>query len=417
MFAIEPNEPQDQAEAAPGRNVRILQLVPEPLPSFRADVATLFGKYLPRHDITCDIVGKAGQGDMDGHGFASSRRPARHARRWRNELSFAWLCLRSAWTVPKGECHVIQVRDMVSIGLAALCIARLRGLRFAYWVSFLISEGRIERARAELARRRSLHYTLVLMKGLVERWLLYKVVLANADHVFVQSDAMLERMAGRGIPRERMTAVPMGVDTERLGTTAVTGRRLPGWEGIPVLAYLGTLDSSRHMDKVLDTFALLRPRYPDIRLLLIGDSPTRSDIDALRAHARKLRLEDALHITGWLPSAEALALLAGADAAISYIPRGDLFDISSPTKLLEYLALAVPCVGNDTPDQVYVLYRSGAGWLTGSTPKSMADGVAAILDDPQAARRKARLGPAFIEQHRSYRVLAERLAARYRTLA
>lgn len=396
---------------------RILQLVPEALPSFRADVATLFGKYLPRHQVICDIVGKAGPGDAEGQGFRSMQRPAAHARRWRNELSFAWLCIRAALTVPKSDCHIIQVRDMVSIGLAVFLIARLRGMRFAYWVSFLMSEGRIDRARRELARRFSLHYTLVLWKGLAERAILYKILLARADHVFVQSDAMLECMAQRGVARERMTAVPMGVDTEKLACAAVAGRRLPGWEGVPVLAYLGTLDSARHLDKLVDTLAILRPRYPGVRLLLIGDSPTARDVSQLRAHAASLGLADAIHITGWLPGPEALALLAGADAAISYIPRGELFDISSPTKLLEYLALAVPCVGNDTPDQVRVLSASEAGWLTGSTPEEMAQGVAAIFDNPAAARARAAHGPDFIERHRSYRVLAEQVARRYRALS
>jgi glycosyltransferase involved in cell wall biosynthesis len=235
--------------------------------------------------------------------------------------------------------------------------------------------------------------------------------------VFVQSDAMLERLAARGIARGRMTAVPMGVDTEKLGLATVQGRRLDGWDGVPVLAYLGTLDSSRHLDKVLDTLALLRQRHPDARLLLIGASPTPSDVDTLRAHAASLGLQDAIHITGWLPSEEALPLLAGADAAISYIPRGELFDISSPTKLLEYLALAMPCVGNDTPDQVQVLTRSRAGWLTASTPQAMADGVAAILADPGAARARAAKGPDFIAQNRSYHVLAAGLAERYRQMS
>ncbi|HZX26617.1 MAG TPA: glycosyltransferase, partial [Telluria sp.] len=279
---------------------RILQLVPEPLPSFRADVATLFGKYLPRHGVACDIVGKAGQGELDGNGFASARRPVRHPRRWRNELAFAWLCVKAAWTAPRAHCDMLQVRDMVSIGFLVLLIARLRGMRFSYWVSFLMSEGRIERARAELARRRSLHYTLVLWKGLFERFVLYRVVLARADHVFVQSEAMLERMAGRGIPRARMTAVPMGVDTERLARGGVAPRRLPGWEEAPVLAYLGTLDRSRHLDQVLETLAILRQDFPAARLLLIGDSPTPSDLDLLRGHARRLGLEPAMHITGWL---------------------------------------------------------------------------------------------------------------------
>lgn len=399
------------------RPFRILQLVPEPLPSFRADVATLFGKYLPRHEVGCDIVGKAGQGEAEGQGFLSMRRPPKHARRWRNELAFAWLCVRTAFTVPKAECDIIQVRDMVSIGLATLMVARLRGMRFAYWVSFLMSEGRIERARRELARRFSLHYTLVLWKGLAERAVLYRIVLKNADHVFVQSEAMLERMAARGIAREKMTAVPMGVDTEKFGAAAISPRRLPGWEGAPVLAYLGTLDSSRHLDKVLDTLAILRRRYPAVRLLLIGDSPTPSDVAKLREHAEGLGLLDAIHITGWLVADDALPLLAGADAAISYIPRGELFDISSPTKLLEYLALAMPCVGNDTPDQVRVLSSSNAGWLTGSTPQDMAEGVAAIFDNPAAARARASAGPGFIEENRSYRVLAEQVARRYRALS
>jgi glycosyltransferase involved in cell wall biosynthesis len=408
-------EQASRAAAPAAPRLRLLQLVPEALPSFRADVTTLFGKYLPRHGIACDIVGKAGQGELDQQGFASMRRPPRHARRWRNELAFAWLCVKAAWTAPR-ECAVFQVRDMVSIGLLVLLAARLRGRTFVYWMSYLMSEGRIERARAELARRRSLHYTLVLWKGLAERWLLYRVLLPAAGHVFVQSDAMLELMAARGVPRARMTAVPMGVDTERLQAGSVPARRLPGWEGVPVLAYLGTLDGSRHLETLIDTLAQVRRAYPDARLLLIGDSPIASDLDRLRAHARGLGLEQALHITGWLPADEAWPLLAGADAAISYFRRSELFDIASPTKMLEYLALALPAVGNDTPDQVHVLSRSDAGWLTESTAAGMAAGVMAIFADPAAARARAARGPAFIEQQRSYRVLAAALAGCYRGL-
>ena len=41
--------------------LKILQLVPESLPTFRPDVAVLFGKYLPRHGVSCDIVGMPSQ--------------------------------------------------------------------------------------------------------------------------------------------------------------------------------------------------------------------------------------------------------------------------------------------------------------------------------------------------------------------
>ncbi|KAK6021615.1 hypothetical protein OSTOST_12709, partial [Ostertagia ostertagi] len=36
--------------------LRLLQLVPEALPTFRVDVTTLFGDYLPRHGIECELA-------------------------------------------------------------------------------------------------------------------------------------------------------------------------------------------------------------------------------------------------------------------------------------------------------------------------------------------------------------------------
>jgi hypothetical protein len=44
----------------------------------------------------------------------------------------------------------------------------------------------------------------------------------------------------------------------------------------------------------------------------------------------------------------------------------------------------------------------------------MAEALLAILRDPDAARRRAAAGPAFIEAQRSYRVLGAAVAQRYR---
>lgn len=387
--------------------------MPEPLPTFRADVATLFGKYLPRHNVLCDIVGKAGEGELLDGAYASQARPPAHAGRARREWAFFKLCLRRVAVARKQDCDLIQVRDMVSIGLFAMLLARCKGIPFAYWVSFLMSEGRIARARAEIAAGSGSRYRIVLLKGLVERFLLYKVVLKGANHVFVQSEAMKALMVARGIPAAKLTAVPMGVDMEILRADAIAPRRLAGWEAVPVLAYLGTLDSSRELGMLLDALLLLRRNQPAARLLLIGASPTAADVPALLLHAKRLGLEDAVHVTGWLPSLQALALLRGADVALSYVPRGALFDYSSPTKLLEYLALGMPCVGNDSPDQENVLCASGAGWLSASSAEALAEQLGAILADLPAARLRAAHGPAFIEAHRSYRVLAQRLASTY----
>ena len=401
--------------------LKILQLVPESLPTFRPDVAVLFGKYLPRHGVECDIVGMASPQPPQEQGFRSVRSPRYRASRLLRELAFQATCLRALLGARRAGCDAIQVRDMVPTGLLALLVARLKGIPFYYWVSYLISEGRIERARASLAASRSLRATLrgrlVLCKGLVEQWLLYRVLLPRADHVFVQSEAMLQMMREKGMAAQRLSAVPMGVDMEVLGQQAVAPVRPAGWERVPLLAYLGTLDQSRQLERLLDALQLVRRDVPDACLLLIGASDTPSDVDDLLAHARQAGLADAVRVTGWLPSVQAWPLLAGADAALSYIPRGALYDVSSPTKLLEYLALRMPAVGNDSPDQVQVLSGSDAGWLTGSEPAAMAAAMVDILRDVPAARARALHGAAYIDARRSYRVLAGELAARYHGLA
>lgn len=396
---------------------RILQFVPESLPTFRADVAVLFGKYLPRHGVETHLVGMNEDAALSEQGFASSRRSQYSPSRLRRELSYLGLCWRALWGARRDEIDLIQVRDMVSIGLLALIVARLKGIPFSYWVSFLMSEGRIGRARADLAQRRSLRNYYKLFKGLVERELLYRVVLPRAQHVFVQSDAMRARMVTHGIPAARMTAVPMGVDTELFAQQPVTARRLPGWEQVPLLAYLGSLDPEREIACMIDALALVRREVPDARLLLVGGAAAPQEEQRLRAYAAAAGLAEAVHITGWMPAAQAWQLLVAADVALSYIPRGALLDVSSPTKLLEYLALGLPAVANDSPDQQHVLDTSGAGWLTTSGAAAMAEAVLDVLRDRAAARARAAAGPAYIVSERSYKVLAEHVAHQYHRLA
>lgn len=397
-------------------SIHLLQFVPESLPTFRSDVAVLFGKYLPCDGIQCHIIGMPGKGESTNQGFASVQRANGIGGRWRQEFSYLILCLRTLLGVRKQPYDIIQVRDMVSIGLLAMLVARMKGIPFVYWISYLLTEDRIERGRTAIKLGAGFRYRLVLLKGLIERAILYGIVLPGARHIFVQSEAMKKLMVLRGIQLDKLTAVPMGVDTEILFPGSVVRRRLPGWKGIPLIAYLGTLDTSRRLHELVDVLSTLRVRYPQARLLFIGGTPSRSDTDELLAYVNRLGLNDAVHVTGWLPAREAWSLLAGADAAISYIPRSEILDVSSPTKLLEYLALGIPCVGNDNPAQVEVLLASGAGWLSKSSVEDMSQAISEILLDPESAHKRAAAGPAYIDKIHSYYVLATMVAKQYRLI-
>ena len=123
-----------------------------------------------------------------------------------------------------------------------------------------------------------------------------------------------------------------------------------------------------------------------------------------------------MEITGWLPTQEAWKLLVQGDAAISYVPRNQFHDVSSPTKLLEYLAAGIPCVANDIPDQVNVLNQSQAGWLVASNTAAIAQALTEVLENPDRAFERAAAGPGYIVEKRSYSVIAKLAGNAYRRI-
>jgi glycosyltransferase involved in cell wall biosynthesis len=151
-------------------------------------------------------------------------------------------------------------------------------------------------------------------------------------------------------------------------------------------------------------------------LLLAGDGASADEQAWMRNSIADSGLSDHVWLTGWLPQAEGLALLRHADVGLSPIPRGPLFDVSSPTKAAEYLALGLPCVGNDIPDQQLVLEQSGAGLCVPMEAPAFAAACLRVLQDADLAASLRANGPPWVAANRSYEVLARSVAAVYRRL-
>ena len=121
-----------------------------------------------------------------------------------------------------------------------------------------------------------------------------------------------------------------------------------------------------------------------------------------------------MNITGWLPTAQAWQIIRSAEVALSPFPRGELLDSASPTKVPEYLALGIPVVCNDNPDQQATIDACGAG---SCVPFTAADFAAAVLYwlRLSADERSQRLlvGKDHVRQHRDYPLLAQELAREY----
>lgn len=398
-----------------GRPIKILQVVPEKLPTFRADVSALFGRYLPRFGVNCAIVGKAASSANEESFFLDETRISSVGPRVLSELIFAFSAVRKAMTIPRSCCDIIQVRDMVSIGALLFLIARLRGCPFVYWMSFLMTEGRVENARSAALEGKRFKAALMLVKAKIEGFFLYRFLLPSADHVFVQSEAMAAFVESRLRSSRELTPVPMGVDLEAIDPL-LTARAWQGWEGKQVIVYLGTLDKSRKLCVLVEALAIVVDSHPNARLLFVGTG-SQADLEVINAAVEHHGLAGLVAISGWMPKREAWALTKGATLAISPIPRSPIFDTGSPTKIVEYLAMKIPALGNDNPDQKKVLVDSGAGWVCGSRAEDYAEAIVDIFNSPLLASQCAEKGLSYIHKHRSYSVIASGIAAIYHRLA
>jgi glycosyltransferase involved in cell wall biosynthesis len=121
-------------------------------------------------------------------------------------------------------------------------------------------------------------------------------------------------------------------------------------------------------------------------------------------------------LTGWLPQRTALGYAVRAEVGLSPIPRGTLYDVSSPTKLVEYLALGIPSVANDIPDQQLVVEQSGAGLCVPMEAQAFADATLTLLHDKALAAGFAMRGPAYVSAHRTYDILGRNVAKVYKAI-
>lgn len=399
----------------------LLFICHESWPTFRPDVAVLFGKYLPRFGVTCDIVT-----ETDTAGLLAAGPPAvweagrtilcrSSARRGWQYLIKTFHNVRALVRCDPNNYDAIQVRDMPVAALFGLLMAAVKGLPFFYWMSFPQSEGQIARARAR-GPGAGLRYWFPLIQGLVGQWLLYSIVLPRATHIFAQSDQMLRDLSAKGLSPAKMSAVPMGVDLERAAPDTIAPSDDVRLAGKRVLIHLGSLDRSRKIEMLFEMVKLVHQQEKDVLLVLAGGVDDVEHSRWLQQEAVRLGVADLIVWTGWLPVTSAWRYLRAAEIGLSPIPRGVLLDCASPTKLIEYLAFGLPAIVNDNPDQRQVVLDGECGACVPWHAAAFSDAALAMFADPARRQSMGSKGRAFVVRQRGYDSIARALGNTYARL-
>lgn len=187
--------------------------------------------------------------------------------------------------------------------------------------------------------------------------------------------------------------IPNGVDTSRrlpAGVRRAMRRDLNLAEEDVAVVFVGRLDRQKGVDTLLDGLALARGTLAGVRVVLVGDGPARS---ALEAKTASLGLGGVVHFLG--QRSDVPAILASGDLFV--LPsRFEALSLS----LLEALAAGLPAVVSAVGDHPRLVDSLGAG-LVVPTDDAAALGAAltVMVSDAQVraeySKRAATLGEPF----------------------
>ncbi len=168
-------------------------------------------------------------------------------------------------------------------------------------------------------------------------------------------------------------------------------------DGHVVCGYLGAFVPWHAIDQFVHRIADHLPQAPHLKLLLVGDGATFPEV---RAFVHERGLDDQVILTGRVPHDAVPGLLAAMDMAI--LPSAG--DYTSPVKLFEFMACAVPPIAPDFEPIKEVLAEDRTGWMFKAGDLDAA--VQAVLLRSRDAKTLERVGAAaraYIAAERQWR--------------
>jgi glycosyltransferase involved in cell wall biosynthesis len=147
------------------------------------------------------------------------------------------------------------------------------------------------------------------------------------------------------------------------------------------VVFAGMMNVQDRVDVLLHAAADVEARQPGrLRLTLVG---TGDDVPRLRALAGELGIADVVRWTGWLDSDALRTELHRATVGVSLDDDTPFSRLSTMTKIAEYLAVGLPCVVADLPEN-RVTAGDAARYFAPADARELARALESLLGNPLA---------------------------------
>jgi glycosyltransferase involved in cell wall biosynthesis len=294
-----------------------------------------------------------------------------------------------------GPTDIIYVQSPpLFTGLAALWFSRLKRAPYIFNVSDIWPQSAVELGM--LRNRFAIRLAEMLERHIYRR----------ATRITVATPGILERLAVRGVPREKIFLLTNGVDTAAYNVSSPDrdlAKRL-GLDGHKVFMYAGLHGLAQGLDVILEAAKLTR--NPDVLYVFVGDG---ADKPALVAKAEAEGISN-VRFLPIQPTSTLPAVLNLAYATVIPLRRLDLFKAALPSKLFDSMAASRPIVAPLWGEAAALVEAAACGLVVEpEDARGVQEAVEKLAADPALAQRLGEQGRRYVVEHFNRDDIAKRL--------
>ena len=248
---------------------------------------------------------------------------------------------------------------------------------------------------------RTRHVSTRVGSNRATRWLYQSA----SAHIVTTGEALRRQLAEKnGFDLERMTSVRTGIDLALFRPMdRQQCRRELALESRPALGIVATLRDWKGHDYLLDAWSLLRQRFPDWQLLVIGDGPQRAWLEArvrnegLAASVRFVGNQD--NVPVWLNSLELFTLPSFGDEGV-------------PQSIMQAMACGLAVVATPVGAIEEAVQAGCTGILVAPRDaRALADALGRLMADEALRRAMGEAGREYAQAHFGIDAMLDKMEA------
>lgn len=181
-----------------------------------------------------------------------------------------------------------------------------------------------------------------------------------------------------------------------------------------IVAFMGAINPQDGVDYLVRAFhhLVFRLNRKDLFCLIIGSGDSLPELKLL---SEQLRISEYFWFTGHIPHEDVMSYLSAAAICVEPAPADPFNEISTPIKVMEYMAIKKPVVCFDLPEIRYTA-KDAASYVTPNDEAELANTIRDLADDPEKRRNMGQLGYTRIINHLAWHHVSSHLISAYNSV-